>query len=41
MLNLTKENIDYYVEILNNRPRKRLNYLSPKQYLKNYCADLN
>jgi len=41
MLNLTQKEIDYYLDLLNNRPRKRLNYLSPIQYLKNYCADLN
>jgi IS30 family transposase len=41
MLYLTQENIDYYVGMLNNRPRKRLDYLSPIQYLKIHCADLN
>jgi IS30 family transposase len=41
LANVKQEELDYYLELLNNRPRKRLNYLSPKQYLKKHCADLN
>ena len=38
--NVSQQELDYYVNLLNNRPRKRLNYLSPIQYLQKYCADL-
>lgn len=37
----TQEEIDYYVEILNNRPRKRLQFLTPTEFIqKYYCAVL-
>jgi IS30 family transposase len=37
-----KEQLDYHVRLLNNRPRKRLWRLSPIQFLeKNYCVLLN
>lgn len=39
--NVSQQELDYYINLLNNRPRKRLNYLSPIQYLLKYCADLN
>ena len=39
--NVSQQELDYYINLLNNRPRKRLNYLSPIQYLQKYCADLN
>ena len=39
--NVSQQELDYYVNLLNNRPRKRLWYLSPIQYLEKYCADLN
>ncbi len=39
---VTQEELDYYVELLNNRPRKRLWYISPIEYLKrNYCVVLD
>jgi len=38
--NVSQQELDYHVDLLNNRPRKRLNYLSPIQYLEKYCADL-
>jgi len=41
LANVTQEELDYYLDLLNNRPRKRLWYLSPIQYLEKYCADLN
>jgi len=37
---VSQQELDYYINLLNNRPRKRLNYLSPIQYLEKYCADL-
>jgi IS30 family transposase len=41
LANLSQEELDYYLDLLNNRPRKRLWFLSPKQYLaKSHCADL-
>jgi IS30 family transposase len=40
--NVSQEELDYYVKLLNNRPRKRLWYISPIEYLKrNYCFVLN
>lgn len=38
--NVNKQELDYYVNLLNNRPRKRNNYLTPIEVLKTYCADL-
>ena len=35
------EELDYYVNLLNNRSRKRLWRLSPIQYLHNKCVLLN
>jgi IS30 family transposase len=37
--NVSQKELDYYVNLLNNRPRKRNNYLTPTEVL--YCADLN
>lgn len=39
--NVSQKELDYYVNLLNNRPRKRNNYLTPTEVLKTYCADLN
>jgi len=41
LANVSQEELDYYLDLLNNRPRKRLWFLSPIQYLQKYCADLN
>ena len=41
LANVKQEELDYYLDLLNNRPRKRLWFLSPIQYLEKYCADLN
>jgi len=41
LANVSQEELDYYLDLLNNRPRKRLWFLSPIQYLEKYCADLN
>ena len=41
LANVSQSELDYHLDLLNNRPRKRLNYLSPIQYLEKYCADLN
>jgi IS30 family transposase len=38
--NISQQELDYYVSLLNNRPRKRNNYLTPTEVLKTYCADL-
>ena len=38
--NVNQQELDYYVNLLNNRPRKRNNYLTPIEVLKTYCADL-
>jgi IS30 family transposase len=35
ILSLTQEQLDIYVHILNNKPRKRLNYLTPTQVFLN------
>jgi Transposase and inactivated derivatives, IS30 family len=41
LANLQQEKLDYYLDLLNNRPRKRLGFLSPRQYLaKHHCAVL-
>jgi IS30 family transposase len=41
LANLSQGELDYYLDLLNNRPRKRLWFLSPIQYLaKSHCADL-
>jgi len=41
LANLSQEELDYYLDLLNNRPRKRLWFLSPIQYLaKSNCVDL-
>jgi len=39
--NISQQELDYYVNLLNNRPRKRNNYLTPIEVIKNHCADLN
>lgn len=39
--NVSQKELDYHVSLLNNRPRKRNNYLTPTEVLKTYCADLN
>ena len=41
LVNVIQEELDYYLNLLNNRPRKRLNYLSPNQFLKIHCVDLS
>ncbi len=38
--NVSQQELDYYISLINTRPRKRLNYLSPIEYIKMYCADL-
>lgn len=38
--NVSQQELDYYVNLLNNRPRKRNNYLTPTEVFKTYCADL-
>ena len=38
--NVSQQELDYYISLLNNRPRKRLNYLTPRECLNIYCADL-
>lgn len=39
---VTQKELDYYVNLLNNRPRKRLWYLSPIEFLLlNHCVLLN
>jgi IS30 family transposase len=39
LANLKQQELDYYLQLLNNRPRKRLWFLSPIQYLaKSNCA---
>jgi IS30 family transposase len=37
---VSQQELDYYVNLLNNRPRKRNNYLTPTEVFKTYCADL-
>lgn len=36
LLDIDPEKLQYYVNLLNNRPRKRLWYISPIQFLKNH-----
>ena len=39
---VSQEELDYYVKLLNNRPRKRLDYQTPIEFLsKTYCVLLN
>jgi IS30 family transposase len=38
--NVSQQELDYYVTLLNNRPRKRHNYLTPIEVIQSYCADL-
>lgn len=39
--NVSQKEVDYHVNLLNNRPRKRNNYLTPIEVIQTYCADLN
>jgi transposase, IS30 family len=41
LANVSQRELDYYINLLNNRPRKRLNYLSPTEVVQTHCADLN
>lgn len=37
-LKLTQRKVEKYIDLLNNRPRKTLNYLSPIEFLHNQCV---
>lgn len=37
--NINKQELDCYVSLFNNRPRKRNNYFTPTEFLKTYCVD--
>ena len=43
LANIQQEHLEYYVSLLNNRPRKRLGYTTPIEVLAEYnkCVDLN
>lgn len=43
LANIQQEQLEYYVSLLNNRPRKRLGYATPIEVLAEYnkCVDLN
>lgn len=37
--NITQKELDKIVKLLNNRPRKRLNYLTPNEVFKGYTIE--
>lgn len=35
---ITQQRVEHVARLINNRPRKRLNYLTPREIFKNHCA---